>query len=803
MSYKKIFAAAAAAMLLCSCQKPDKSGSVIAEQQGNTLGNTIPTGEDYLTSYAKIDKLSMPEDITYLSKITAVDDGYLCLTSNDYPEIRILHFNEDFSDFTGTILVQPAPYDGYYYANSLVCFGEEQHYGLVVMENHSNMEPYTPDMGISPENYDWDTYYSGHESDYYLCTYAKDGTLADKIKIEGLEEYKDYMGYDVFYDFISDGENSYLSLDNGALLSIGKDGSLTEIIESGDEQSEIRRYFLRDRDGKAICFSRSEYYVEGASSSTLSEFDTKTGAIGEPFYTLDSQSVISASIFSGGWGDYRMFVCETDYSERTTSENLYGIRDDGTKEVVIDWTASDLEPTAVTPLADGTFIGNYMGSFYRITRKKASEVKNAQIITVGVFDSDYPIRDFIMDFNRSHDDYRLETVVYCNSDGTYYGDPEGSNDALENLKTGLISNNAPDILILDEMDAFHGIVLQLGARGAFCDLYEFMENDTEFNRTTLLPNVLQAMEHPNGKMYSLPSGFSVQTIAVKGKFNVKQNWTMDDMIQLYDNSDEIMYYWTTKQDTLEMMLMGADFTDEMNGTCSFDSPEFIRMLEFCNRYPTESNKPQKNYDDPAAMQQFSQWYTNKFNRFKNDQDYLYFTALSAFSTNSSMASGWAYTKAALGGGDVTLVGYPSDNGQGGKITANGEIAVLSNCSDKAAAWEVLKYYISNYSTNSGYSIFNENFEKQLDNEMYIWEFGEPSDAEYYDDDDRVYPLTQQERDRLEQYIRSCNTYMILDNTVKGIVYQEADKYFKGESTAAETAKMIQNSAALYLSEQYS
>ena len=104
-------------------------------------------------------------------------------------------------------------------------------------------------------------------------------------------------------------------------------------------------------------------------------------------------------------------------------------------------------------------------------------------------------------------------------------------------------------------------------------------------------------------------------------------------------------------------------------------------------------------------------------------------------------------------------------------------------------------------SGTGYSIFNERFEELLDNEMYIWEMGERSDAEYYDDDSRVYRLTQEERDRLETYIRSCDTYMMLDEKVEAIVYEEAGMYFSGDRSAEETAEMIQSRAELYLAEQ--
>ncbi|MBR3631157.1 MAG: hypothetical protein IKN55_11905, partial [Oscillospiraceae bacterium] len=293
---------------------------------------------------------------------------------------------------------------------------------------------------------------------------------------------------------------------------------------------------------------------------------------------------------------------------------------------------------------------------------------------------------------------------------------------------------------------------------------------------------------------------------VKEKFSVPENWTMDDMIALYEGADEMHYYWNTKEEMLQMLLYGTDFTDEMAGSCHFDSPEYIKMLEFCNRFPENSTCPEKDYEDPVKMEQFDKWINDSFNSFKNDQNYL--KPLDMAANTGGMASAFSYAKGELGEPFV-MAGYPSDNKQGGKITVSCEIGILSSCKDQAAAWEMLRYYmqqfaVSNYS--DGYSIFEAQFREQMDDEMYIMDYDQNgnrirSDLEYYDDDCRVYPLTQAERDALEQYIRGLSTYMLLDPHVETIAREEAGKYFAGDCSAEDAAKATQSRALLMLSEQ--
>ena len=61
--------------------------------------------------------------------------------------------------------------------------------------------------------------------------------------------------------------------------------------------------------------------------------------------------------------------------------------------------------------------------------------------------------------------------------------------------------------------------------------------------------------------------------------------------------------------------------------------------------------------------------------------------------------------------------------------------------------------------------------------MYVWSEDKISDIPNIEDNgNKVYPLTQEERDALEGYIRSCDTFMMLDQEVRNIVLEEADEH---------------------------
>lgn len=798
--------AAACLMLTTGCQSKEITqpapASSAAVQETDTA---TPLSMGELTDRVKAEKLHIPDGMWGLYNAAETEDGYLAAGSDS-----ILHFSEDFTESTEIPLVPLASYDGYYVYSNWIAPGADVTYALVVMQNHDGMNP-------GEEHTDpswWDRYYEvGWTSEYFLCTYASDGTMTDKVQIQGLDAYQIQQGaesYDNFCEFSQVQGQAMLGLFDGTLLRIGTDGSLTELCRPAEEASAQCFRFLTDQEGRILLyteFMKSDPATHGYYyDRTLAVLDTDKKQLGEVIYS-DSCNNVPTSPLSIGNEDYLMFL--NSPNDDAAGSKLLGIRSDGTTDVIIDWKASDLPAMQVLPLKDGSFVAVHQeevgNAMYHLTRLHEGEISEKLELNVGVFGYLYDDSVF-QEFNQTNDKVHVDYFSYTNPDGTWSGDLNGQeSDILEQFKISVLSGDAPDMVIISES---HDLLLKLGSKGAFTDLKAFLSQDPEINRDTLVPNVLTALQHPNGALYGLANGFSVDTMLVKGKYDAPDNWTMDDMIALYDSAEKDVYQWGTKERALEMMLIGTDFTDELNGTCDFNSADFIRMLEFCNRFPANSSEPVKDYENPAAMEALNQYYLDQFHRYQNDEDLLYPMGFSAM--GNSIACGLSYAKAELGG-DVAFVGYPSADKQGGKIETGEEIAILSTCGHPAEAWEFVKAYIrtgsSKYSDFGGFSMLDSRFEEQLDDYMYIFgsignkgEFGR-TDAECYEDDATVYPLTQAERDAVEQYIRGCSTYMMLDANVRAIIMEEAGMYFSGDRTAEETANVIQSRAELYLSEQ--
>lgn len=788
MKYQRIFAAlTAASLLLCGCGNSIENTSSVPTMttQTQTAGQpheseTTPV-QDVLTNLARTENYTMPEGIYSVRDFRQTADSMSCLGFGQR-ETYYMEFTDNLALLSQTQLVNPAAYDGYYFSSAVYGLCGDAVYSVVSMENHSNMKPYQE----GDENYDWDAYHAQYERDYLLCVNSLDGTLQRAVPLTGLEEYEQHDAL-LSMGLHHCAQGIYLLLQNGTVLRISEDGTVTEMSEGREDVFLCT--FLYDNEGKPLLrINRNE---NGKEIVEFSRFDEETGTSGEVFYRVDEKINNGVYAVSGRDG-YALFLSLTD--------GIYGVLPDGTAEFLVDWTASDCaQYDLLAALPDNAFLGHeYMtGTSAIIRRRYASEIPEKTLtLTMGVLGSNETITAFKREFNKSQDVIELELVDYKNSDGTEFGIPDAKNDALDNLKFAIISGDAPDIIVLTEQ---HEAFMQLGKRGAFLNFYDLMQEDGGISKTTVLPNILTAAENDSGALYSLPIAFSVKSLAVKSRLCSKENWTVDDMLALYEDAGEAQYKWHSKEEMLELLLEGSGFVDAAHGTCSFDSPEFIKILEFCNRYPDDVPVPPKDYSDPDAMAKLEKYYREEFERYRNDEDYLCNAELSH--TKNMMACSYSYTRYHSLEEEFTYVGYPTTDGKGGRLQFHEEVGISHSCANPQEAWQVVEQLLQYYeNTYRGYPITEAEFEKVLDSHMVMEEFGKK--IEFYEDDGRkVYPLNAQEREQVEAYIRSCDSAAGCSSTVLMIVMEEAESFFAGDYTAEDAAKRIQNRVGIYLSEQ--
>lgn len=774
-----------------SSSKPIAGGAVTAER-------TTQKAEEVLSDSYKATKLTIPEGIDFLSEFRYIPDkDRVMAIGSSTQSTKLLSFSPDFASSSEITLQFPEEYTSSDEAYPIYSFSNKGEVStLLMLSDHGGV--------VMPEEYDENFDYEAYEANavksYMFCRFSESGELTDKISVNGLDAFQDEYGYlQIASIYATDDGGAILCLRDATILKINKDGSVKALYQYDDDESTYidGSQMVTDKDGKLILAITATDYTEDTPQVSQKFYDVNpdTGVSAEPFAVSTTDYSPNGAI-AGGRGDYRLFIPLFDA--------LYGVKADGSLESVLNWNDSDIGAITLYPVGENDFVafgsdnyGSQMNFMY-LRRRNMSELSDTVVLTLASLWGGGS--DIVNQFNQSQNKYRIQIVDYSqyNSEEP----PYTADGAMNQLKMDLISGKAPDIIITQN----HNDITALSGKGAFVDLYQFMENDPDVNRDTLMPNLLKACENSNGQLYSLSPSFSIKTMAVKTKFFDKENWTLDEMISLYDNAPSTadhLYDGISKEEMFRNLFYAAtDLVDYESGVCHFDSPDFVKILEFCNRFVDEVYMPDK-WSEPEAHDQY---YTDKFYWWSNDR-------IVVSEIGAGGDSSLSYTRDVDARDDITLVGYPSSNGNGGKLDFSENIAISATCPDKEGAWQFVRsYFTKEYqlaendwggkANIQGLSARKDGFERDMYRSSHFTDMDGNSVDYYESKGDKYYPLTQEEEDKLTNYILGCDTiYGDYDSDVLNICLEEAAAYFAGETTAENAADMIQNRASITLSEK--
>lgn len=779
---KKLLLILTVCLTLTSCSsagtKADSNVSVVAE---NTTSEVTPEEikSELLqrTDCYKKESFKLPDNLKSISITYKLDDGSIIIMGNDesYQNTLLYRTDSSFSSFMPLTYEKPEEMQNFDFAYDTVIFnGDGSFNTIVTLEDHGGLV--VPDE--YDENFDYDAYNENRVTTYMIFNYDSSGKILNKAVINYPEELFDEYGYLISGTLVSDGDSLIQPFEDGSIRRISPEGeviTLYTLPNPDDYLFTTSPNMYKDRDGKTMCM-RSEmvtsYDSNGfeAYETTINFYDfTDNGLSETPFYSCSDSNIASSIVY--GFGEYRILI--------PTYDGLIGIKDDSSDETLIDWNLSGLEPTQVIPIEDNNFIGidwnNSKDTAVKLSPRDMNELANTQIITA----TNFTDQSIINDFNNSQTAYRVETIEYSYEDNSA-------------LNMDIIQGNAPDIICgLD-----YSTYLNYRNKGVFADLYQLM--DDELNENMIMPNILTALEN-NNQLFGLCTQFNLSTLAAKTKFCDKENWTFDDMLALYDNAPESvnhLYDGDSKEDMFNnLFCFMNDLIDYDNASCDFNNPKFIQMLEFCNRFVDTVDAPEK-WDDYEAWDNYRM---EKYYWFGNDQKFvepIQFYNITEYNLFKYCQSN---------GEDITLVGYPSDNGKGGRIEPYDYslISINQNCENKQGAWEFLKFYIlkSNEVPDNagadfyytGIPILYDSLQKILDIEM----------LKEHSASGMKYPAyTQQESDMIFEYILSCDAIgTVVDDDITAICTEEAGLYFAGEQSAETAAEHIQNRASILISEK--
>ena len=274
-----------------------------------------------------------------------------------------------------------------------------------------------------------------------------------------------------------------------------------------------------------------------------------------------------------------------------------------------------------------------------LKRPPTDETNIRQVITLGISSIGVDLTNYTAQFNRQSDTYYVEIRDYTKMEG-------GTASSL--LQEDILSGNAPDIILFP-----YWATENLAAKGAMADLMPYLERNPEFKA-----DLFSAAYEPlaiGGKTYHIASGLSLQGMSGKAKnLPAADEWTPEAFLTLaqsLDPSGEVRLINASREQMKEALISDnlTTYVDFENATCSFNSPLFIRVLQYLKTIPSDSEL--KASDETALLSLQDERVAMRQDRILLDER-----------TRIGSLRQFAELRLLFGGEEIAFLGMPSENG---------------------------------------------------------------------------------------------------------------------------------------------
>ena len=624
---------------------------------------------------------------------------------------------------------------------------------------------------------------------YQYATYVGDDTT-DKIYLEthgadGNEKWKIHLNENV-----AEGEYFYISgiyctdmnqiiLDSSRGIEVyDNQGNPIKMIEKPNTNDSR---LVRIRDGKFALFSSD------GNSAGIQTLDIQSGVFGEK--TTLPFNYYRYQIMNGK--HYDVYLSD-DYG-------VYGYNvGDAEITKVMDYISSDFSSNYLYQISfvdENTFVAYYYGDegvkLSKFTKVAPEDVIEKTELTLGCYYLDHNVKKKLVEFNKNSNEYRINIRDYG-----IYDTMDDYTQGLTRLNADIVSGDVPDIMMLSSQMPVESYI----AKGVFANLNEFFENETEIKKEDLLPNVLEALSSEDG-LYRIAPSFAVNTFVAKtADVGEEPGWTMDEALALLESKPEgtkllsevtasnFMYY--------TMWICGEQYVDWNSGQCYFDSEGFMKTLEYANTLPRE-------IDYTAVMDDETYWQEME-TQYRDGKTILNLQYFSGFRD-------YSYAKQAVFGEDITLIGFPVEEGLGAGLNIGTTMAISSLSKNQDVAWDFVKTFLTEEYQDSLTYDFPVRISSLQKLEEKAWEkpymIDESGNKQEYDDyfyingmEVPAEPLTKEETGKFVEYLKSLDKMCIYNEALNNIITEECESYFAGQKTAKEVADIIQSRAKIYVSE---
>ncbi len=586
-----------------------------------------------------------------------------------------------------------------------------------------------------------------------------------------------------------------------------------EILVLSPEGKRIRSFTPeipgRDTVGQLVASEDGRIFARFSSMSTGStdtaEVFTDKGEIGALWK-------LGNSIFGGAEGIPFFY---------TGDEGLYAKSPDGGRDkLLLNYLNSNLSRAEGTPFyvsPSAVFIAEIAGIFnpfdggqlVRYVPADNIDLREQKILNLAYFDSlPYTATVAVNRFNRSHPEARIVT-----SDWSQYNTTENPRGGYDRLCTDMVTGKeVPDILIGELVTSSPHLTTAL-EHGLYTDLTPFLESDPVVNADNLFGCVKRLFDDGKGGMWGIAPSFIVSRSLVStpellGIYAEKGYWTISEALDYIESIPEDCEFLANPNRSGLPLLDEGDgymiFVDREKGACSFDSPEFVRYLEYAKSLRAENPSPYADLDQESLAKPRMDGKIRAAGIQFLGEVYQMRRLMMAFSTK-----------------DWTMIGYPAPverAGAGTSVSTRFAMMITSACDDPALAWEFVRQCFTSDEGQGGLPALKSSFDALVES-WYGAQF-----EDFYVVHDYVYMARDMEHAITEadmQYPGILSTFepedrdkyiAILDGIgttaaergvrdIRNMIYEEASAFFSGVGSAEDCAKKIQSRVSIWLAER--
>lgn len=377
------------------------------------------------------------------------------------------------------------------------------------------------------------------------------------------------------------------------------------------------------------------------------------------------------------------------------------------------------------------------------------------------------------EFNAANEDYKID-LFQCHTQ-----------DDLLTLALEISAGKIPDLFLFGIKH--RGISLLpaelYAAKGLLTDLYPLIDADEALSRASFCPNLLKAAES-GGALYEIPVSFMIEGVVGKAaQVGPRMGWTVSDMKAAIDRSPDMKYPFgpTMLRDSalINLFIYNYDtFVNWHEGTCSFDSEEFIALLELAKMQPaaydgTQKLEPELFADEEMLVHPFYLPWVNYLQQYPQ-----------ILSTD-----------------EIAYVGYPTPSGVGNAFTYTLSFGISAACRHVDAAWAFLRPLILD-DCGTPLSV-NKNASEKYFSDVESYE--QPGRLGYGHSPSNSYEVTldyssDEDIKTLRALIESLDRVARYDRHINTILREESAAYFAGDKSAAEVSGIIQSRVKIYVAE---